>query len=253
MSVGELWSKLESVAGPILTYLSAAILAVGGFGAIIYWLFKLLAEKWLNAKFEERLSAYKHAQQKELEQLKFEISALLDRTVKLHQREFDVLPEAWGLLTDAFSITRPVTLGAVFSPDIKKMTGEQFEDFLEKIPLAAWQKSELKAASDPVRYYLDAISWHDLNRAQKSCAEFHVYLLKNGIFIPPDIRTKFSELDDLLAEAIGERRAGLQYPTTGMAQTFDKGVALDRRGPGLLKSLERDVQGRLWNLPVSEP
>ena len=128
MSAGELWSRLESVVGPILTYLSAAILAVGGFGAIIYWLFKLLAAKWLDAKFAERLSAYKHTQQKELEQLKFEISALLGRTVKLHQREFDVLPEAWGLLTDAFTITRPVALGAVFSPDIRKMTGEQFEE-----------------------------------------------------------------------------------------------------------------------------
>lgn len=252
MSAGELWSRLESVVGPILTYLSAAILAVGGFGAIIYWLFKLLAAKWLDAKFAERLSAYKHTQQKELEQLKFEISALLGRTVKLHQREFDVLPEAWGLLTDAFTITRPVALGAVFSPDIRKMTGEQFEDFLEKIPLASWQKNELRAATDPARYYLDAISWHDLNRAQTSCGEFHVYLLKNGIFIPPDIKKKFSELDDLLAEAIVERRAGLQFPDTGIAQKFDKGVALHDSGPGLLKSLERDVQGRLWNLPVSE-
>ena len=76
--------------------------------------------------------------------------------------------------------------------------------------------------------------------------------MKNGIFIPPDIKKKFSELDDLLAEAIVERRAGLQFPDTGIAQKFDKGVALHDSGPGLLKSLERDVQGQLWNLPVSE-
>jgi hypothetical protein len=213
----------------------------------------LLAEKWLNAKFAERLSAYQHVQQRELEQLKFQISALLDRTVKLHQREFDVLPEAWGLLTDAFTITRPVTLGAVMAPEIRNMTTEQFEYFLEQIPLVDWQKSELRTASDRAKYYIDAISRHDLNRAQKSCGDFHVYLLKNGIFIPPDIKEKFSELDDVLAEAIGERRAGLQFPNTNMASTFDKGVALHERGPVLLKSLERDVQGRLWNLPSMEP
>jgi hypothetical protein len=67
---------------------------LGGFGVIAallvtvaYYLFKFLSEKWLNAKFEERLAAYKHEQQKELERLKFEINTLMDRTVKLHQRE----------------------------------------------------------------------------------------------------------------------------------------------------------------------
>jgi hypothetical protein len=101
------------------------------------------------------LAAYKHVQQKELEQLKFEISSLLDRAVKLHQKEFDVLPEAWGFLTDAFSITRPVGLGDAFAPDIRQMTPEQFDDFLEKTPLATWQKNELRAAPDPTRYYLE--------------------------------------------------------------------------------------------------
>jgi hypothetical protein len=78
--------------------------------------------------------------QRVLERFKFENSTNLDRAVKFQQREFDVLPEAWGLLTDAFSITRPVALGAAQAPVIDKMTAEQFDDFLEKIPLARWQK-----------------------------------------------------------------------------------------------------------------
>src|SRR5271168_1543843 len=50
------------------------------------------------------------------------------------EREFDVIPETWGLLTDAFNITRPVTLGVAFSPDLDHMNAAQFEDFLTKIP-----------------------------------------------------------------------------------------------------------------------
>src|SRR5262249_2730228 len=153
--------------------LAAIAAATGGFGAIIYALFKLFTEKWLNAKFEERLSAYKHAQQRELEQLKFEINALMDRMVKLHQREFDVIPEAWGLLADAFDLARPVALGAGLSPKIDAMAAEQFDDFLDKIPLAAWQKNELRTSSDRTRYYLDAIMWYDLNRAEELCGKFH--------------------------------------------------------------------------------
>jgi hypothetical protein len=248
MTLAESWSKLQNIIGPILTYLATFVVATGGFGAIIYGLFKVFAEKWLNEKFEERLSAYKHAQQKELEQLKSEINALMDRTVRLHQREFDVIPEAWGLLTEAFNLVRPVALGAGLSSRIEGMTAEQFDDFLEKIPLANWQKRELRASSEKTSYYLDAIMWHDLNRAQELCGNFHVYLSKNGIFIPPAIKEKFSALDDLLAECIGERRRSLQDKTA--SPKFEKGMSLHDNGPKLLKSLERDVQGRLWSSKV---
>jgi len=83
-----------------LVYLTTA---VGIGGATAFALFKLLAEKWLTAKFDERLAEYKHAQQKELEQLRFRINAMMDRTVKLHQREFDVVPETWSRLNDALN------------------------------------------------------------------------------------------------------------------------------------------------------
>jgi hypothetical protein len=188
--------------------------------------------------------------QRALEQFKYENSASLDRAVKFHQREFDVLPEAWGLLVDAFSITRPVALGAVIAPDINKMTAEQFEDFLRKIPLAQWQKNELMAAPDKVRYYISAISWHDMTRAEACCGKFHEYILKNGIFILPDIKRKFSQFDDLLAEAIGERRMSLQYTDTH--QRLEKGAILHNDGQRLLKSLEEDVQARLWHSHADE-
>jgi hypothetical protein len=122
--------------------------------------------------------------------------------------------------------------------------------FFEQIPLVTWQKEELKAAPDRGRYYLDAISWHDLNRAQDACGKFHLHLLKNGIFMPPAIKKKLSDMDDLLAGVIGERRSGLQNPNTAMAGRFDKGVALDASGSGLLKSLEKDLQDRLRNSPA---
>ncbi|MEY9418351.1 hypothetical protein ABIF69_004793 [Bradyrhizobium japonicum] len=54
------------------------VVGVGAVGAFVWWLFRTFSEKWLNAKFEERLAAYKHEQQKELEHLKFEINAQMD-------------------------------------------------------------------------------------------------------------------------------------------------------------------------------
>src|SRR5690242_14921631 len=86
----------------ILKAVGAVVLAGGGMSLIVYQVFKHLAARWLESKFEERLQALKHAHGKELEQLRFRISALLDRATKLHQREFEVLPDAWAKLNDAF-------------------------------------------------------------------------------------------------------------------------------------------------------
>jgi hypothetical protein len=62
----------------IFAAIGAFILGSGAISAIAFGLFKVLGEKWLNAKFEERLAEYKHAQQKEIEQLRFRINALMD-------------------------------------------------------------------------------------------------------------------------------------------------------------------------------
>src|ERR1700674_4226477 len=88
----------------VLEILGSILSFFGAIGAVVgaaYLFFKFLGEKWLTAKFDERLAAYKHAQQRELEELKGKINALMDRTTKLHQREFEVLPEVWGRLVEA--------------------------------------------------------------------------------------------------------------------------------------------------------
>jgi hypothetical protein len=59
-----------------------AVVGASAVSAFVWWLYRTFSEKWLNAKFEERLAAYKHEQQKELEQLKFPINSQMDRATK---------------------------------------------------------------------------------------------------------------------------------------------------------------------------
>jgi hypothetical protein len=114
----------------LLAIFGLSAIGFGGIAAVSYWLFKLFSEKWLNTKFQERLESYKHEQQKELEQLRFKINALMDRTTKLHQREFDVLPEAWSRLVDAHD-----HVFSVQYPDVDKMNGQQLEELVGKIKI----------------------------------------------------------------------------------------------------------------------
>jgi hypothetical protein len=76
------------------------VVAGGGAAALILGPFRYLADKWLTSKFNQRLEQFKHAQQVEMENLRFKIDSLFDRTTKLHQREFEVVPAAWALLVE---------------------------------------------------------------------------------------------------------------------------------------------------------
>src|SRR6266478_2766141 len=135
---------MKQTALDLLALVGGGVAVVAGTVALAYWLFKLFSEKWLTAKFEERLAAYKHQQQKELEELRFKISSLMDRTTKLYQREFEVLPEAWAKLVIAHATVQGVVSALQQYPDLDRMNDKQLEEFVQTSQLKQWQKDELR-------------------------------------------------------------------------------------------------------------
>jgi hypothetical protein len=118
-------------------------------------LFKIFGERWIASKFEQRLEAYRHEHSRDLEQLKFEISKLFDRTTKLHQREFDVLPKAWALIAKSYHLTNQFISPAQSYPDIAKMSPAQFDEFLQDCELRPWEK---RAGPDCLNRFSASIS-----------------------------------------------------------------------------------------------
>jgi len=89
--------------------LIGGVAAIGAASsAFAYAMFRIFTTKWIETRFSERLEAFKH---QEIEHLRFRINTMMDWNVKLHQREFDVLPETWSLLTEAFNTIEPIALG----------------------------------------------------------------------------------------------------------------------------------------------
>lgn len=217
----------------------------GGVVAISYAVFKKFGEKWLDTKFEERLAAYRHAQQKELEQLRFQINALLDRATKLHQREFEVMPEAWAKLNDAYWKVSAFVSPMQSYPSLDAMSNAQLEEFLKACDLNEWEKAEVLKAAEKTEYYIEHIFWHRLTEAKSIAREAHSFIAKNGIFLPPEIKSQFVEVDALVWDALDEHEQNERYKT--IPRESKKQQALRTAAPGLIESLEKVVQGRLWN------
>jgi hypothetical protein len=111
-------------------------------------LFKGYGEKWLDAGFDERLQNFRHAQAQEIEGLRFKVSTLLNRATKLHQREFEVLPEAWARLSDAFWKGNALVAFLKQQANLNDMSEPQRKAVIKHSRLQDWQKNEVRAASD---------------------------------------------------------------------------------------------------------
>jgi hypothetical protein len=177
---------------PSFTGVMAALGTIGvtivGLTGAAYGLFRLLGDKWLTAKFDERLESYKHEQQRQLEQLRFRINTLFDRTVKLHQREFDVLPDLWAKLNDAFGYVMAFVSPLQSHADLDNMSAAHLEDFLAKSDLAEFQKAELRAGKDKTQRHAKIRFWYDLNEAQRKYTEFNNSFITSSIFLEPDLK-----------------------------------------------------------------
>jgi len=196
-----------------LATIGAVVVGAGAVGAFAWWLFRLFSEKWLNAKFEERLAAYRHEQQKELEHLKFEINAQMDRATKLHQREFEALPEAWARLMHAHGIIASLVSRHQSTPDLNSMKPDQMEDFVSNSKLVEWQRQVVRDAKDKTSAYRNQVEPFKIGRARKAGRRFYLYFRSNGIFIRDPIKQQFNKLDELLLAALAEHEMNFQHQT----------------------------------------
>ena len=118
------WHGLESVFAAV----GALILGGSVITGLSFWLFQTFTSKWLDNRFARELEEFRHKHERELQRLKLEIDALLDRTIKLHSKEFETLPQAWSLLNDAFCAISTASLGIVWGiPDLDEMTASRLE------------------------------------------------------------------------------------------------------------------------------
>ncbi len=222
----------------------AKLLTYGGTGALVaYGLFKFLGKKWIENKFAEKLQEHKHAQDKELEELKFKINALFSRITKIHEKEFEVLPEAWLKMQEALG--RASQLVSLFReyPDLDRMSKEAISEFLAQSKLNDYEKKELLEASNKLTYYQNTIFWHDLKETQESFWDFHNYIIKYRVFMSSILQEQFGKIDDIIWKAIVERKVGHEANDIKMWTNAYKQIR-DETNP-IRDEIEKLVQSRL--------
>ncbi len=189
-------------------WLGRTVLWFGGAVTVAFAAFRFLGSKWIEDKFATRLQAHKHAQAKELEELRHKINSTFNRLTKIHQKEFEVLPEAWNKLQDALGRTSGLTSLYQEYPDLNRMEESQLAEFLRRSDLYDFEKEGLLKEDDRNTYHMERKFWHDLKNAKGAFHDFHNYMIRNRIFLSSDLFQQFQKVDDIIGEAIICRECG---------------------------------------------
>jgi hypothetical protein len=221
------------------------LIAAGGGGAVVaYGLFRSLGKGWLDQHFKKRLEQLKHDQQKEIEQVRYQINSQFSRISKIHEKEFQILPESWALLRQAHGAVFQVSSVIRRDPDLDRMSDPQFHEFLESSRLPGFQKAELYELRPPDRNqrYLDAIFWVELSEARQAHTKLNNYLVLNSIFMTEDLRQKFKTINDALTKVLIEMEFVRDSPNAELRTSISETMA---RVGKMFDTIESAVQERL--------
>lgn len=234
-------------------WLGVVVTAGGGGAAVAFGLFKTFGTKWLDSRFSHQLEKLKRDHAAEMEHLRFRIAQLLDRTSKLNQREFEVLPDIWQKATDAHYKTQ--SLIAIFKEgvDLTNMSDGQLDAFLDRSEMDEWQKTELKAQGKFQRssYYSNVERNRELYNALLAGQEFNLAVHRGSIYINPDAFQKIDVFANRIWSVLMEWKLNAQMRIEGdSVEKIDKEtdpIALYRKGgQEAFDDLGKYLRSRYW-------
>lgn len=220
------------------------MLAYGGSSAVVaYLLFQYLGKTWIENKFAQRLDQLRHQQALELQKLRVEIDALLSGALKLQEKEFSVLPEAWVKLDEAHSLVASLVSPMQQYANVDHMNEEQLEEFLAGTEFSESQKDEVRNSREKGNSYREIIFWHRLHKVKQAFGDLQSFVARNGIFLPPELEEKFSRMSERLWFAVVSKEVGHEAKDWKMQNEGWKKIKEETEP--LYKAIKSDIQGRL--------
>lgn len=193
-----------------LRFLGEIVAYGGGAAVIAYLLFQYFGKTWIENKFAEKLELLRHSQAMELQKLRVNIDSMLSGAIKIQDMEFESLPEAWGRFDRALGLLSHVASPMQEYPDLNRYSSVQLDEYLASLDFADSQKDEIRKAMQMERNntYIRINYRYRLRDTHNAIADFHNYVEKTKIFIPPDIGEDLSKASEMMWHAHGSMKIG---------------------------------------------
>ena len=257
------WSPIVAEVASWITYLGLT----GATAAVVSWaLFKWLGKKWIEGHFAKELESFRTEKQieieklrteygRETERLKADLNRYADRASLFHIREYEVLPEAWGLMNKAYGATFSAISAFQEHPDLNRMVQSQFEDWLGQSDLQQYQKDELSASTDRNQSYMKMSNWNKIFEADRAAMDFMNYVILQGVFIEESLSEKMSTAGlnmrkSLISRKMAESLDANQY-ADGKNNFWEQSGIEIRAVEAVVLEVKQEVRQRLSNIRLA--
>jgi hypothetical protein len=240
----------------ITDVLGKLLILGGGPILVAYAAIRAFAKSWLKHELDIRMTSFQARQVEQLETIKarnaeqlaqarHRLNTLFRQTSKLHEKEFEILADAWEKLNEALGLVSKLVSFFQESIDLDQMDQTRFNAFVVESRLTDVDKQELLGVGkgDRNAYYEDRIFWYRLDEARAACRQLHKSVQGNSIFLEPGIRVRFQEIDNLMWGALSNREAG--HRAKYDKPWIDAVRFLEQKISPLKADIERSVQTRL--------
>ena len=197
-------------------------------GVLVYF-----GKTWIENQFNRSLKDYE-----------YQINRLLSRVSKIHEKEFEILPELWQLMHEALGHANALTVPYQEYPDLNRMSELQLTEFLETTTFSQSDKQDITSTQDKNSLYQERIYWYRLRDAKNRVGDFHNFLIQNSIFLSTDIKEKFQEIDKILSESLTIHEHSIRYNQHSVERQ-DKAFTKVIDARAITKEIEELVQKRL--------
>ena len=212
----------------------ARLFVIGGVSVGVFWVvFQKAVERWVDGHFAKRQKEFEHELAKDLQRLKVKMDTVIQGALRLQEREFKLLPEAWEKISEAFGLT--MWLAAPFQqfPSVQGLTESELDEYLSKSDYLESQKEKIKGAD-----------WREQNKivqqievrkrrvkVHNAIAEADKFIKVNGVFLPLDILKQLTDLKDktwscLVAHEVGTDHDNYKMVNEGWQKLKDEGEPL---------------------------
>lgn len=226
-----------------LKLLGEMVLYGGGAAAVAYLIFQFLGKRWIENKFQERLDLLKHQHALELQRLRVEIDSLLSAKLKLQEREFNLLPEAWHKLDEAYGQVSSLVSPFQQYPDLDRATSIQLEELLDSTEFSASQKQEIRDARNRGEMYRQLEFRYRLSKVKQKVSELHNFVIRNGIFFPAPLKEKLNQVSETLWSAITSKEVGVDAKDHKLQR--EGWEEIQRKSKPLYEAIESEIRARL--------
>jgi hypothetical protein len=207
--------------------------------AIAFAVVKFLGRMIIEQKLQKEIEDHKHDLSVRHMEIKNDIDTLYNRRRFVHEKEMEILPEAWKLLINAQEAIKIFVKRLDFSPPLSLLELPERLRALKERGLDDQQQKDVLESNDMEAAMQSIMRSKFLSRAHEAWSRYILYYKEASVFLEPEIKPLFAEAENILWEAILNKALNKPESTLRALDVIDKEI-----GP-VVEKIESLIKKRL--------